>query len=79
GLQGYQAFGGDLRASGALEWPLRSALIAGGIVLATPGGGILPFSNLQMELAGAAILLPAWLLLLWASRRVAPGARGRGS
>jgi TRAP transporter 4TM/12TM fusion protein len=79
GLQGYQAFGGDLRASGALEWPLRCALIAGGIVLATPGGGILPFTNLQMELAGAAILLPAWLLLLWTSRRAARGAGGRGS
>jgi hypothetical protein len=72
GLQGYQIFVGDLRASGALEWPLRILLIAGGLILATPGGGILPFSNLEMELAALAILAPGLGGALWLVRRVAP-------
>ena len=69
GLQGYQLLIGDLRGCGALEWPLRVALIVGGIVLATPGGGIMPLSNAQMELIAAAILVPVVALTLWASRR----------
>jgi TRAP-type uncharacterized transport system fused permease subunit len=67
GIQGYQLGVGDLRRAGALEWPLRILFMIGGIVLATPGGGIMPLSNMQMELLGAAILVPAaavaWLLV----------------
>jgi TRAP transporter 4TM/12TM fusion protein len=67
GIQGYQLGVGDLRRAAALEWPLRILFMIGGIVLATPGGGIMPLSNLQMELLGAAILAPAataaWLLV----------------
>jgi membrane protein implicated in regulation of membrane protease activity len=47
-----------------MQWPLRTALMLGGIVLATPGGGLMPLSNLQMELLGLAILAPA-LALAW--------------
>lgn len=67
GIQGYQLGVGDLRRAGALEWPLRLLFMIGGIVLATPGGGIMPLSNVQMELLGAAILVPAataaWMLV----------------
>src|SRR6267378_3877370 len=42
GIQGYQAFVGDLRGAGALEWPLRVLLVIGGFVVATLGGGIMP-------------------------------------
>jgi TRAP transporter 4TM/12TM fusion protein len=67
GIQGYQLGVGDLRRAGALEWPLRILFMIGGIVLATPGGGIMPLSNVQMELLGAAILVPAataaWMLV----------------
>jgi TRAP-type uncharacterized transport system fused permease subunit len=69
GLQGYQLFIGDLRASGSREWPLRMLLIIGGLVLATPGGGILPLSNLEMELIAVAILAPALLGAIWLARR----------
>ncbi|HEX5613111.1 MAG TPA: TRAP transporter permease [Burkholderiales bacterium] len=72
GLQGYLLFAGDLRASGALELPLRTLLMVGGLVLATPGGGILPFSNLEMELAALAILAPALLGAIWLARRRVP-------
>ena len=52
GIQGYQAFVGDLRRAGALEWPLRVLLVIGGFVIATPGGGINPLSQVQITLAG---------------------------
>ena len=59
----------DLRGAGALQWPLRILFMVGGVVFATPGGGIMPLSNAQMELLGAAFLLPAVALALWAMRR----------
>jgi hypothetical protein len=67
GIQGYQPWAGDLRRTGAAEWPLRALLIAGGMVLAAPGGGLMPLSNAQMIGFAAAILAPtmaaAWLLV----------------
>ncbi|MGH8673357.1 MAG: TRAP transporter large permease subunit, partial [Burkholderiales bacterium] len=72
GLQGYQLLIGDLRAGGAMEWPVRILLIVGGLVLATPGGGILPYGNLEMELLALAILAPALGAALWLKRRRAP-------
>lgn len=58
GIQGYQAFVGDLSRAGALEWPLRVLLVIGGFVLATPGGGINPLSQIQITSLGLAILVP---------------------
>ncbi len=69
GIQGYQAGVGDLRTGGRLEWPLRGAFIAGGFVLAAPGGGIMPLSHAQMGATAAAILVPAVLLALVLVRR----------
>ena len=71
GLQGYQLFVGDLRSGGALEWPTRFLLIVGGLVLATPGGGILPFGNLEMELLALALLVPGLGMAVWSTRRLA--------
>ncbi len=66
GIQGYQVWAGDLRRTGGAEWPLRALLIAGGMVLAAPGGGLMPLSSAQMAMLAAAILGPAmaaaWLL-----------------
>jgi TRAP-type uncharacterized transport system fused permease subunit len=58
GIQGYQAGVGDLRSAGHFEWPLRVLLILGGLVMATPGGGLMPISNTTMELLALAILVP---------------------
>ncbi len=69
GIQGYQLLIGDLRHTGAMQWPLRIALMLGGIVLATPGGGIMPVSSMQMALASAAILLPALGIAKWLVRQ----------
>src|SRR4029077_1358034 len=71
GIQGYQAFVGDLRGAGALEWPVRVLLVIGGFVVATPGGGINPLSQLQVTLLGLAILAPTVLIALLLVRRQA--------
>jgi hypothetical protein len=69
GIQGYQAFVGDLRGTGALEWPLRILLVIGGFVVATPGGGINPLSQLQITSLGLAILAPTVAIALLLIRR----------
>ena len=69
GIQGYQTGIGDLRKAGILEWPLRILLVLGGIVLATPGGGVLPFSEIEVIAAGVAILVPTIALALLLVRR----------
>ncbi len=72
GIQGYQAFVGDLRQTGALEWPLRMLLIVGGFIIATPGGGIVPLSQTQVMMLGAAILAPSVLIATVLIRRNPP-------
>lgn len=62
GIQGYQVFVGDLRRAGALEWPLRILLMVGGVVLATPGGGVLGYSPAQVGMLALIILLPTLAL-----------------
>lgn len=69
GIQGYQPFVGDLRGTGALEWPIRVLLVIGGFVVATPGGGIMPLSQMQVTLLGLAILVPTALIALLLVRR----------
>ena len=50
-----------------LEWPLRVMLVIGGFVFATPGGGIMPLSELTISSLGLALIAPAaaiaWLLV----------------
>jgi len=69
GIQGYQAFVGDLRRTGMMEWPLRVLLVIGGFVLATPGGGINPLSQLQIASLGLAILIPTVAVAVLLMRR----------
>ncbi|WNV09536.1 TRAP transporter permease [Tardiphaga sp. 709] len=69
GIQGYQAYVGDLRRAGAMEWPLRVLLVIGGFVLATPGGGINPLSQWQIIALAACILAPTVLVALALIRR----------
>lgn len=61
GLQGYQVWAGNLGRTGGMEWPLRLALIVGGFILATPGGGLTGLPTGMMEAIGLAILIPAML------------------
>jgi TRAP transporter 4TM/12TM fusion protein len=72
GIQGYQVGVGDLRRAGALEWPLRVALVIGGFVLATPGGGINPLSQVQVTSLGLCLLVPTLAIALLLVRRGDP-------
>ena len=69
GIQGFLAGVGDMRRTGALEWPLRVLLILGGLLFATPGGGILPFSSAQIVLFALMLLVPTVLVALLMVRR----------
>jgi TRAP transporter 4TM/12TM fusion protein len=64
GLQGYIGRIGDLRRCGGFEWPVRAALILGGLLFAAPGGGLMPLSSFQMTAAAVALSLPA-LAVAW--------------
>jgi len=64
GIQGYQAGVGDTRHAGSLQWPLRVLLVIGGLILATPGGGIAPLSRTTMTLLGFGVSVPT-LAMLW--------------
>ncbi|MBM3644816.1 MAG: TRAP transporter fused permease subunit [Alphaproteobacteria bacterium] len=68
GLQGYMGRIGDLRLCGWLEWPVRVALVAGGLLFAAPGGGLMPLSSLEMTALAIAVTLPA-LAVAWGSAR----------
>ncbi|MBS0531220.1 MAG: TRAP transporter permease [Proteobacteria bacterium] len=76
GIQGYQVGVGDLRGAGSLEWPLRVLLVIGGFVVATPGGGIMPLSQIQITSLGLAILIPTTLIALMFVRRSTALAAG---
>jgi TRAP transporter 4TM/12TM fusion protein len=69
GIQGYQSGIGNLAGAGVLEWPLRLLLAVGGFVLATPGGGIVPLSQVQMMGLAVAILVPTLTLAYLLVRR----------
>jgi len=74
GLQGYLVGVGDTRHSGALEWPVRFALIIGGLMFAAPGGGLMPLEPLAMTAAAVALTVPAlgvaWLMVRRAEARL---------
>jgi TRAP transporter 4TM/12TM fusion protein len=69
GLQGYQLGIGDLQAMGRAQWLLRTLLVLGGLTLAAPGGGIMPFSHVEMLTAALLLLVPAALAAGWLVRR----------
>ena len=74
GLQGFQPGVGDLRRTGRLEWPLRAALVVGGLMFAAPGGGMMPLTPVQMTALAAAVAVPALLVARVLCRRGIPAA-----
>ncbi len=67
-LQGYLTGLGDLSKSGNAEWPVRALLVLSGMSLATPGGGLLPWTNLQGTVAAVAGFALALAIHFAASR-----------
>ncbi|MGM0571449.1 TRAP transporter permease [Marinobacter sp.] len=75
-MQGWILGVGNLAASRLMQWPIRAALIVGGLLLAIPGGGPVPLSNLQLSMISAVLIVPA-LALAWAAQRRQPALAGR--
>ena len=55
-LQGYLLGAGDLTHHPVLQWPIRGALLLAGLLLATPGGDLIPWSKVELVIAAAALL-----------------------
>ncbi|QIT54950.1 TRAP transporter permease [Aquisalimonas sp. 2447] len=70
-MQGYLLFVGDLGRYAILQWPIRGMLVIGGMLIAVPGGGPVPLTNLELSLISAALLIPAVSLAWWSNRRAA--------
>ena len=68
GLQGYLVGVGNLMTQPLLGWPVRGLIIAGGLCLATPGGNLIPFSNLNLMFMALAFAGPGVLLAYWLNR-----------
>lgn len=64
GLQGHLSGAGSLKGQGYLEWPARMLCIIGGMLLAFPGGGLVPWSDIQMTIAALVALAPPVTLAL---------------
>jgi len=69
GLQGYQPGVGDLRRCGVLEWPVRAAIVIGGLMFIAPGGGLMPLSPLEMTGGALALSVPALAIAKLLARR----------
>jgi len=68
-LQGYLIGVGSLTAHAGFSWLIRALILVGGIVLAAPGGGLNPLSNLQHFVAAVLLLTPAAAMLIFLSNR----------
>ncbi|MGF1621417.1 MAG: TRAP transporter permease [Rhodomicrobiaceae bacterium] len=56
-LQGYLIGLGRLDRGGLMRWPVRILFLASGLSLATPGGGLLPWTNFEGTLAAVALFI----------------------
>lgn len=68
-LQGHIAGLGDIRARGGAEWPIRLALLVGGLAIAVPGSTLLPWSGTTADIVGAALVAPVMLYTALLGRR----------
>lgn len=68
-LQGYLLGVGSL-TNGALGWMARALVMLGGIALAVPGGGMMPFSHLELMIAAVLLAGSGIGFAFFGSRRV---------
>jgi TRAP transporter 4TM/12TM fusion protein len=64
-LQGYLVGIGNLATHAMLGWPIRTFMFTGGLFLAAPGGGLIPFSHLELALTSLLLVVPATVLARW--------------
>jgi TRAP transporter 4TM/12TM fusion protein len=75
GLQGHLSGFGPLGTGTGLEWPARLLCIVGGLLLAFPGGGLVPWSDMEMTVTAVAVLaFPVGLALSGRKRRAGQSA-----
>ncbi len=67
-LQGYLVGIGDLTRNAFMQWPIRLLLLVAGLCMATPGGNLIPFSNLQLAMAAVLLAVPAIAMVFWINR-----------
>ena len=67
-LQGYVVGVGSLVTNGVWAWPIRTLVLLGGLLLAMPGGGLVPYSDIELTLAAVALAAPAMILALRLNR-----------
>jgi len=70
-LQGYLIGVGPLLFWGPVGFALRIILFIGGVVMMLPGGKIVGFSNMQLSIVAAALILPV-IVLAWIANRATP-------
>ncbi|QGZ32117.1 TRAP transporter permease [Stutzerimonas stutzeri] len=70
-MQGYLIGVGRLGHNRATEALNRTLILFAGLCLALPGGGPIPFTHLQLLMAGVAAALPAIGLARWSQQRSA--------
>ncbi len=63
-LQGYLLFLGDLTRHALLQWPIRAMVLLAGLLIATPGGGLIPWSDLELALAAGVLMAGAAALFV---------------
>ncbi len=73
-LQGYQIGLGALDKCGILQWPVRALMVFAGMSLATPGGGLLPWTNMEGIVASAVMLIAAVVLFFLGGTMLKNGA-----
>ncbi|HET8791603.1 MAG TPA: TRAP transporter fused permease subunit, partial [Modicisalibacter sp.] len=68
-MQGYLIGIGRLGTTPVTETLCRSLTLIAGLCVALPGGGPIPFSHLELLMAGAAAGVPAFVLARWSQQR----------
>ncbi len=69
GLQGYLAKVGKLDIHPQGKWIIRALIVAAGLALATPGGGLIPITNYELVALALILALPAIAAVLIANKR----------
>ncbi|WP_181295520.1 TRAP transporter fused permease subunit [Pseudomonas sp. Q2-TVG4-2] len=69
-MQGYLIGIGRLGHNLLTETLNRTLILIAGLCLALPGGGSIPFTHLQLLIAGIATAVPAILLARWSQQRI---------
>lgn len=70
GLQGYLIGVGNLFVGSRFEWPMRIAVLIGGLCLATPGGGEIPWAKQTLVITATGLIVPAVILARWQNRKI---------